>query len=112
MIESHGFGYVVIDGQRYTSDVIVCSDRVGDRKVRRSGHRLTREDLPGVLEAGAETLVVGTGHAGLMRVPSETLEYLQCAGLEVIVQRTGQACETYNRLAGQTPVIAALHLSC
>jgi hypothetical protein len=112
MIESHGFGYIVIDGRRYTSDVIVYPDRVESHWIRRSGHRLAPEDLDLISEVDARTLVVGTGNAGLMRVPSETLDYLQSAGLEVIVQRTGQACETYNRLAEQGPVIAALHLSC
>ncbi len=112
MIESHGFGYIVIDGQRYTSDVIIYPDHVESHWVRRSGHTLIQEDLPGVLEVGAQTLVVGIGNAGLMRVPSETMEYLQSAGLRVIVQRTGQACETYNRLAELGPVIAALHLAC
>jgi len=112
MIESHGFGYIVIDGRRYTSDVIVYPDRVESHWIRRRGHRLAPEDLDLSFEVDARTLVVGTGNAGLMRVPSETLDYLQSAGLEVIVQRTGQACETYNRLAEQGPVIAALHLSC
>jgi hypothetical protein len=112
MIESYGFGYIVIDGRRYTSDVFIYPDRVESHWVRRSGHTLIQEDPVGVLKAGARTLVVGTGHAGLMRVPSETLECLQSAGWEVIVQRTGQACETYNRLAELGPVIAALHLTC
>ena len=112
MIESHGFGYIVIDGQRYTSDVIIYPDRVESDWVRRTGHRLTPDDLGQLLEQDARTLIVGTGYEGLVTVPSETLEPLDSAEFEVIVERTGQACETYNRLVEKGPVIAALHLAC
>ena len=112
MIESYSFGRIVVDGKSYTSDLIVLPDRVVEHWRRKSGHRLVPEDLEPLLEGLAGTLVVGTGSSGLMRVPVETLEYLESAGFEVIVQRTGEACETYNRLAEQDPAIAALHLTC
>ena len=112
MIESYNFGRIVIDGQTYRSDVVIHPHGVRDRWRRRSGHRLLPEDLEGVLEAGAETIIVGTGKMGLMQVPDETREWLESRGLEVIVERTDQACETYNRLSQEGPVIAALHLSC
>jgi len=112
MIESHGFGFIVIDGQRYTSDVIIYTDRVESDWRRKTGHRLELEDLGQVLEHDARTLIVGTGYHGLVTVPSETLDALESAGFEVIVERTNRACETFNRLAEKGPVIAALHLSC
>jgi hypothetical protein len=112
MIESYSFGYIVIDGKSYTSDVIIFPNRVEDNWWRRRGHRLAPEDLKGVLAEEARILVVGTGRTGLMRVPPETLEYLTSRGFEVIVEKTGDAYQTYNRLAQQGPVIAALHLSC
>ena len=76
------------------------------------GHRLTPEDLEGVVQSEARTLVVGTGARGLMRVPQETLDFLDRRGFEVLVQKTGEACQTYNRLSERGEVIAALHLSC
>ena len=112
MIESYTFGRIVVDGKSYTSDLIIYPDRVEDHWRRKSGHRLAPEDLEQLLQGQARALVVGTGNEGLMRVPDETLDYLESAGFEVIVQRTDEACETYNRLAEQGPVIAALHLTC
>jgi hypothetical protein len=112
MIESHGFGYIVIDGQRYTSDVIIYPDRVQSDWVRTTGHRLELDDLGPILEQDARTLVVGTGYYGLVTVPSETLDDLESAGFEVIVERTSEACVTYNHLVEMGPVIAALHLTC
>ena len=112
MIDSYSFGRIVVDGKTYTADVIIYPDRVQEHWVRRSGHSLDSEDLKGLDGQEARTLVVGTGNAGLMRVPAETLEYLTSTGFEVIVQETGSACDTYNRLSKKGLVIAALHLSC
>lgn len=112
MIDSYSFGRIVVDGKSYTSDLIVFPDRVADHWRRKSGHKLVPEDLEQLLGGQVGTLVVGTGNSGLMRVPSDTLDYLESAGFEVIVQRTREACETYNRLAEQGPAIAALHLTC
>jgi hypothetical protein len=112
MIESFSFGRIVIDGTLYTSDVVVYPDRVQEGWRRKVGHRLDPEDLEELLEQEARTVIVGTGEAGLMRVPLETLEYLESHGFEVIVQRTDEACKTYNRLSTRRPVVAALHLTC
>lgn len=112
VIEDYAFGRVVVDGRLYTQDLVVYPDCVQGGWLRKAGHRLDPHDLEGILEREARTVVVGTGNAGLMRVPPETLEYLESNGFEVIVQRTGEACETYNLLAARRPVIAALHLGC
>ncbi|RLI30667.1 hypothetical protein DRO48_02760, partial [Candidatus Bathyarchaeota archaeon] len=44
-IEAYGFGYIVVDGKRYTSDVIIFPDRVMDGWWRKEGHRLYVDDL-------------------------------------------------------------------
>lgn len=112
MIESYSFGHIVIDGQSYTSDVILYPDCVEADWWRRQGHLLVPEDLAAVVAEEARTLIVGTGRSGLMRVPPETLEYLESRGFEVIVEKTGDAWQTYNQLSEQTEIIAALHLTC
>ena len=112
MIESYRFGHIVIDGRSYSSDVIIYPDRVEANWWRREGHRLAPKDLEDVVVQGARTLIIGTGSFGLVQVPPETLEYLTSKGFEVIVQKTEDACQTYNRLSEQGAVIAALHLSC
>jgi hypothetical protein len=112
MIESYSFGRIVIDGQSYTSDVIIRPRGVKSHWVRRSSHTLVPEDLEGVMEGMGQTIVVGTGKMGRMNVPDQTRHYLESKGFEVVIERTDQACETYNRLSQASPVIAALHLSC
>ncbi|UCH70221.1 MAG: Mth938-like domain-containing protein [Candidatus Bathyarchaeota archaeon] len=113
MIDSYGFGRIVVDQQRYTSDVIVFADRVKDSWWRREGHRLHVEDIERVVhEEKPDVLVVGTGYSGLMKVLPETEKYLKSNGIELIAQDTREACKTFNRLVKSRKVIAALHLTC
>ena len=111
-IEHYRFGQIVVDGQTYSSDLIIKPDGVFRDWWRASGHSLVPEDLSEALRAEPETLVIGQGGFSGMRVPDETLEHLQGVGIEVIAQPTGAACQTYNRLRQQKRVVAALHLTC
>ncbi len=112
MIDSYEFGRIVINGKRYDSDLIVFSDKVRSGWWRKEGHRLHVEDLKDVLEVKPEVLVVGTGYSGLMTVPPETRKYVESEGIELMAQKTTEACETFNRLVKSRKVVAALHLTC
>jgi len=57
-------------------------------------------------------LVVGTGYSGLMTVPPETRKFVESEGIELIAQKTAEACKTFNRLVKSRKVVAALHLTC
>ncbi len=113
MIDSYDFGEIVIDGQRYTSDVIVFPDRVKADWWRKEGHQLCVEDIKEAFKEKPNVLVVGTGYSGLVKVLPETEKYVRSRGVELIVQRTGEAYKTFNRLVQSGKrVIAALHLTC
>ena len=113
MIESYDFGRMVIDGNLYTSDLIVHPGGVRDRWWRREGHSLAVEDIEEALRPPPEVLVVGTGFSGLMEVPGATLRFLEDRGIEVRIESTGRAWKTYNELKGKgRRVVAAFHLTC
>lgn len=113
MIESYGFGRIVVDGKEYTTDLIIFPDRVKDGWWRKQGHRLYIEDIEEVIEKRPEVLVVGTGYSGLMTVPAETKRYIEDSGMKLIIQPTKQACETYNKLIQSgKKAVAAFHLTC
>jgi hypothetical protein len=111
-IESYRFGQLVIDGQPYDRDVIILPDGVRGGWWRKEGHALQPADLEVVLEVQPDLLVVGQGANGRMRVTQETYQTLEAAGIELVVQPTAQACQSYNRLCEQRVVAAALHLTC
>lgn len=112
MIDSYDFGRIVINGRRYTTDLIVFPDRVKDGWWRKEGHNLHIEDLDEAVQDTPEVLIVGTGHSGLMKIPAETREYVESKEIELIAQRTAEACKTFNRLVKSKKVVAALHLTC
>jgi hypothetical protein len=132
MIEKYEFGRIRIDGKEYSRDVIIYpsaepADSAGGQPFgsaqdkparvdgswwRKEGHRLDKADLAQVVKAKPEVLVVGTGHDAQMKVPRETLEFLNSLGIEVHTAPTREACQKYNELRDVRKVVAALHLTC
>lgn len=112
MIDSYSFGRIVVDGRRYTSDVIIFPDRVRDNWWRKEGHSIHVDDIGEILQEKPEVLVVGTGSSGLVRIPEETRRCIESEGIELVVEPTERACETFNRLSKSRRVVAALHLTC
>ncbi len=112
-IEHYSFGQIIINGNKYTSDVIIYPNKVDSSWWRKEGHKLQVADLNEVIGAKPEILVVGTGYSGIMAVPKETISYLESHGIKVHVDRTPKAVELYNNLqkAGKN-VVATLHLTC
>lgn len=112
-IDSYSFGRIVIDGQAFTSDVIIYRDRVDASWWRKEGHRLHSADITDALNAHPDILIIGTGYEGIMAVPKEVLAYIASQGTEVKIERTAKAVELYNTLQVKKKyVIAALHLTC
>ncbi len=111
-IDSYRFGEIIIDGRRYTHDVIIYPEHVHGGWWREEGHSVAVSDLRGVLESHPDVLVIGQGSPGRMEVPENTRRELDEAGIEIIVQPTSEALATYNRLRDIRRVVAALHLTC
>lgn len=115
MIENYDFGFMVINGKRYTSDLIVFPDKVLDGWWRKEGHKIYVEDLKEVWRRVPipEVLVVGTGYSGLVKISPEVENILKERGIKLIAQPTGEAYKAFNELskAGRH-VVGAFHLTC
>ncbi|MCS7364439.1 MAG: Mth938-like domain-containing protein [archaeon GB-1867-035] len=116
MIEKYTFGLMIIDGVKYTRDLIILpTGEVKDDWWRIEGHRLHLDDLNVILNLDVlpEVLVIGTGYSGLMKVPKHVVEELRERGIEVIIEQTGVAWKTFNKLLHEgRRVAAAFHLTC
>src|SRR6266480_1999731 len=97
-IEGYRLGYLVVDGEEQTRDVIVLPERVLANWWRADGHRLVLADLGDVLEELPERLVVGMGAFGQMRPDPEALEQLRQRGVEVETLPTDEAVRRYGEL--------------
>lgn len=111
-IQDYRFGRMVVDGQAYTRDLILLPDRVLANWWREEGHSLSIADLQEVVAAAPEVLVIGSGAYGMVKVPRETVEALERAGIEVHIARTGAAWQLYNELRERKRTAGAFHLTC
>jgi len=87
MIESYNFGKIIINSKEYNSDIIIYKKSIDDKWWRRESHNLRIEDIKKILENKPETLIIGTGYYGLMKVPLELIKYLESNNIEVIIKK-------------------------
>lgn len=113
MIESCSFGFMVIEGKRYTSDLIISPDgQVADHWRRRRGHSLCLEDLRELLDACPEVIVAGTGTSGMVKPEKGLEESLSPLGVELIAAPNHEAVELFNELTAKKRVGGCFHLTC
>lgn len=113
-IDAYSFGRIRVDGREFSADVILVGGEVKGPWWRAAGgHVYVVEDLRELIAAAPEVVVLGTGYFGRVKVLDETLEALAQAGSEVVIEKTGAAVDSYNRLSAEgRDVAAALHLTC
>ena len=114
MIENYSFGQILINGKKYNSDLIIFKDYIYDSWWRKEGHNLCIDDIKEIIDEKPDTLIIGTGYYGLMKVPEELIEHIKSFGIkQVIVKKTGDACNEYNKhFKKNNNLIAAFHLTC
>jgi hypothetical protein len=111
MIESYSFGNITIDGKKYTNDVIILDSKIISWW-RQEGHLAQVADFADVPD-GIEIIVIGTGDSGMMKLDEKVLAHFKGRGIEVVMQMTGEAVNTFNELKQQKKKVAgAFHLTC
>ena len=113
VIDSFGFGFMVVGGHRYSSDLIIHpGGRIQDGWRRSRGHVLTRTDLETLVVTRPEMIIAGKGiHGGMQSEPGldETLRGL---GILFMAASNDQAVAWYNDRSASPKVAACFHLSC
>jgi hypothetical protein len=113
VIDSYAFGNIVIDGRRYTSDVIIYPDgRIADGWWRQSGHLLTAADIVELIAADPEIIVVGTGASGQMKPERGFEKSLKKKGIKTVLSPSSTAINHFNELSQSRKVGACFHLTC
>ena len=69
-------------------------------------------DVEEILEKGVETVVIGRGMVGALRVTEETRAAVEAAGAALEVAPTGEAVQRYNQLRRSGPVGGLFHTTC
>lgn len=113
MIETCSFGSMVIDGRRYTSDLVIYPDgRVQDAWRRVAGHRLGLQDIAALIQSKPEIIVAGTGVDGRMRPDRQLARLLADRGIALLADANPIAVQRYNEKITTHKVGACFHLTC
>lgn len=101
------------DGRGVGKDICVVAGQVYPWSERK-GHRLTSKMVKPALRPEVKVLVIGNGVRGALRVPKKTRQAILDAGVEeLIVEKTPQACQSFNQLVQQGKAVALLaHGTC
>lgn len=107
MIDEFTIGSFTIAGRKYLGDL-----KLIDGKVRywqdRHKQILRLKDIGQLLDAQPDTILIGTGCSGLLQIPDEVLRVIRMAHIHLIVQKTPDACKTYNKLLAEKHRVAAI----
>ena len=114
MIDQCKWGTMIIQGNRYDSDLKVFPDgTVKGSWWRRRGHRLSLADIGDLLAAGPEIFVVGTGVYAMMKPEAELQAHMSQKGIELLCLKTQQAAEAFNQAYHSGRKAAGcFHLTC
>lgn len=113
-IDDYQLGTIVIDGQNYNADLMICGEELLQDWWRQEGHSLCLNDLKWVLERSPEILIIGKGNFGCMQVPAEIVGILQKRGIQIQAANTEFAVQLYNEITKKDPrkIAATFHLTC
>ena len=112
-----GFGWIESDGERYEHDVLIRLDgRVKKRKKKLSkriygtSHTISREEAEHVFEAGARTLIIGSGQYDNVRLSPEAAAWFAEQRCAISLARTPEALKEWNEAARDS--IGLFHVTC
>ena len=104
-ITGYGEGYVMVNGERLDSNVVVLPDRIEPLAVK-TFDALGTEDFAFLRDLKAEIVLLGTGVRQRFPHPRHTAE-LAKAGIGLEVMDLQAACRTYNILVAEERKVAA-----
>ncbi len=87
---------------------------------RKESHVIDVEDVKQAVEKSPETIIIGTGESGVAEVTAGAQDLIEGKGIQLIVDRTGEAVRTFNVINQESEeeegvrakVIGLFHLTC
>jgi hypothetical protein len=116
-IDGTRFGSITISGEVVEHDVLIRQDgKVKKRKKELSkakygtSHTVSVEEAKHIYEEGAERLIVGTGHNGMLELSEGAAKYFREKECSVEMLPTPRAVKAWNAAHGH--VIGMFHVTC
>ncbi len=83
-LDHTGFGWLEIDGERHEYDVLIRLDGTVEKRKKKlskriygTSHTISLDEAKHIDEAGATTLIVGSGQHDTVRLSEEAAEYFR-----------------------------------
>jgi hypothetical protein len=110
IIDSVSYGEIVIQGKTYYSDMVLWWN--GENALLEKTHIIDTPLLEKILKKGPDSVVVGTGIKGTVKILPGVREKLEKRHVKLFVDKTGNAAEIYNGLVacGKRPA-AVMHVT-
>jgi hypothetical protein len=116
-IQGTRFGSISIADQEYKKDVVIrLNGKIEMRKKKLSkavygtSHIISFDEAQDLYQDGAETLVIGTGQFGRVKLSDEAKEFFKQVNCQAVLEPTPKAIKTWNQVEGA--IIAVFHLTC
>jgi hypothetical protein len=116
-IDETVFGSISIEGELYEHDVLIrLSGDIKKRKKKLSkavygtSHIISLDEARFIHEDKAESIIIGSGQNGTVRLSDEAAEYFTKKKCKVELRPTPEAIELWNRASGQ--IIGLFHVTC
>ena len=112
MIDSYKFGEFVIKGKKFKCNIELLGEQVKEHRYL-PNHELSIDDFTELINARPSYIIIGTGAYGVVKPPKKIIELIEKQGIKVVVEKTGEACKTYNNLLKEGKKVGALmHNTC
>ena len=112
------FGAVTIDGKDY-NDILVIEGKIIDRESMVPGwfedhshHTVHDHELKELFRGDPEVIIIGDGQSDVLEVPIKIAEAIKKKGIELIVLKTPEAIEEFNKISKTKRVNALIHTTC
>lgn len=109
-INSFHFGSLTVNNKTYDNDMTIHWD--GEMNPRESDHTFSKGELIDLLLKEPEIIVIGTGTAGCVKIEKAAENFAKMKNVELIVKKTPEAIEEFNKLSKDKKVIAVMHVTC
>lgn len=113
MISHYEFGRIIIGQKEYQRDVAVFWDGTVKNWVREKSHAVGVGDIEAAIGKNPQIIVIGTGADGIAIVTPEATKAVVEKGLDLVIEKTGEAVPVFNaNMAAGKRVAGLFHLTC
>jgi hypothetical protein len=116
-IDKTKFGLITVSGKKYENDILIrLNGNVEKRKKKLSkevfgtSHMISLAEAEHVYQDGAENLIIGSGHSGMVNLSDEAIEFFKQKHCQVELLPTPEAIHQWNKTKGQ--IIGLFHITC